>query len=446
MSETKEKEFHDAPEKKVRQHKLKKEVKKDNSNNLILALNYLQENFDFRFNLFAAKPEYKKKVEPETAFSFFDERAANNLHSDIKLYGKVSLSKYDFDMLIGSDKLSPDYDPIRKYIFGLPIWDGTERFKLFLQQIQLKDESQRDHLNRTFKKWFVMYVAALIDDTKINDTCFVLSGKQARGKTRFLESLVPRDLRFYYSYSGTFDPHNKDHLEMIATKMQIILDEMETLTRTDQGTLKTTMSQRFINLRRAFGHAPIFLFRKASFCGSINFDDFLTDVTGNRRWLPFAIDNIDVDESFDISLLYAEALALHKAGFQTWFDKDEIAELEKYNERFRRPSPEEELITINFAKPTKEEVELNTYDILYMTSTEIMHDLASRDDYRKMNTNDSVAVRIGRIMKRLGFDQVCKRVNDNPVKLWIVKKVAKDYAAKQRESKSDIEIQGEMPI
>ncbi len=444
MSETKEKEFHDAPEKKVRQHKLDQEVKNNKKNKLIYVLEYLQQKYEFQFNLFAARTEYKQKDNNEE-FRFFDERAYNNMIMDIKLDAGIDVAETDFKSLIGSNRLSRNYDPIKEYLFSVPVWDETTDYiENFLKQIQLLDENQRPMLNKTFKKWFVMLVASLIDDRVINDTCFVLSGKQGRGKTRFLETLVPRRLRFWYTYSGTFDPHDKDHKEMIGTKIQIILDEMETLTRVEQGTLKTTMSAKTVGeLRRAYGKERINLFRRASFCGSINFDDFLTDPTGSRRWLPFSIYNIDVNEELNIDYLYAQALSLYKNNYQTWFDQSEIAELEKHNDQFRKLSPEEELLLIHFRKPTKEEKENGQY--MLMPATLIMHDLASRDEYRKMNTNDTIAARFGRLMVKLGYEFIQKRISDSasPSKCYLV--VRNDKITIENELKPE-KMQEEFPI
>ncbi len=439
MAENKTEEFGKIAEEKVKP-KPEKVEKRNKKNQLINVMNYLHDRYDYRYNLFAAKPEFKIKPAKVEDFKFFDERAYHNMIMDVKVDGGIDINENDFRALIGSSKLSENYDPVMDYLNSLPNWDEKDHFPEFLRQIQLMDESQRELLNKTFKKWFVMMVASLLDKNVINDTCFVLSGKQGRGKTRFLEALVPKHLRFYYQYVGTFDPHDKDHREMLGTMIQIILDEMETLTRTDHGTLKMTMSIKNINLRRAYGHAPIFLNRKASFCGSINFDEFLTDTTGNRRWLPFAVYDIDVDESFPIDILYSQAFTLIQKKFQTYFDRSEILELENHVDQFRRLSPEEELIITNFIKPTKEEIESGRY-ILFLTSTDIMHELASRDEYRKMNTNDSVAVRIGRIMKRLGYQQISRRMNgDSILKVWVVKKLDRYESVKLKEGQAADEL------
>jgi len=424
-----QKEFKDAPEKKIKPHK---EQPRSKTNKLIAVREYLNKQYEFRYNIFASKAEYKVLADPAGKFTFFDERAYHNMITDIKMDAGIDIADNDFRSLVGSDKLSAEFNPIQDYIFSLPKWDGKKRFFEFLKQVQLVDEEYREHLVETFRKWFIMLVASLIDDYTINDTILVLSGKQGRGKTRFLESLVPPDLRFNYLYVGTFDPHDKDHLEMIGTKILIVLDEMETLTRTEQGTLKSTISKRNAELRRAYAHARTNLIRRASFAGSINYDEFLTDTTGNRRWLPFAIHNIDVDNDYDVGLLYAEALHEYKNGFRTYFDRSEIVEIEKVNERFRRPSPEEELILVNYTIPTKDEIEKGL--ARYMTSSDIMHELAGMDQYRKMNTNDTVAVRIGRVMAKLGYRQVNRRIEgrDYAIKVWELRKLETDEAMKIR--------------
>ena len=425
----KQKELQDAPEKKIKPHK---EQPRSKTNKLIAVRDYLNKQYEFRYNIFASKPEYRHLRDANSRFVFFDERAYHNIITDIKMDAGIDIADNDFRALTGSDKLSAEFNPIQDYIFSLPKWDGKPRFFEFLQQVQLIDEDYREHLIMTFRKWFIMMVASLIDDYIINDTILVLSGKQGRGKTRFLESLVPSELSFNYLYVGTFDPHDKDHLEMIGTKMLIVLDEMETLTRTEQGTLKSTISKRNAELRRAYAHAKTNLIRRSSFAGSINYDEFLTDTTGNRRWLPFAIHNIDVNTDYNIGLLYAEALHEFKNGFRTYFDRAEIIELEKVNERFRRPSPEEELVIVNYSIPSKDEVESG--NVKYMTSSDIMHDLATMDQYRKMNTNDTVSVRIGRVMSRLGFRQVNRRIGgrDYSIKVWEVRKLDTDESNKIR--------------
>ena len=48
---------------------------------------------------------------------------------------------------------------------------------------------------------------------------------------------------------------------------------------------------------------------------------FLTDLTGNRRWLPFFVTDIDSPYTHAIphDRLYAQAYALYREGFRYWF-------------------------------------------------------------------------------------------------------------------------------
>ncbi|MBR5847198.1 MAG: virulence protein E, partial [Bacteroidaceae bacterium] len=84
----------------------------------------------------------------------------------------------------------------------------------------------------------------------------------------------------------------------------------------------------------------------ASFCGTGNNPRFLTDLTDNRRWLPFMVRDIDSPWTHPMPYteMYAQAYALYREGFRYWFDADDNAELARHNRQFEEPCMEEELI------------------------------------------------------------------------------------------------------
>lgn len=374
--------------------------------------NYVNEKYDFRYNLFAKKPEFRKKNiidKDKVDYEFFEERDFNNLHNELEMDVGISIGANRLESLIGSNKISSDYDPIKEYIFSLPLWDGKDRFPSFLAQIKLLNEGneERSFLEKYFKKWFVTMVASLIEKDVINEVCPVFTGEEGRGKTRFFLTLVPPHLRLKYFFVGYFNPHDKDHKEMLGTKILILLDEMRTMTRTDSETIKSTMSDRTVVLRRAYGRGNIHLYRRASFAGTINDNKFLVDVGANRRWLPIAVESIDVDDDFNIDLLYAQALAIWKdrknSGYDVYYNRIEIDDFKKRNEDYRRKAPEEDLIQLHFNKPTEEQIRNNDPSIRYLTPTDIMFYLTSKDDYKKMNANDTMVRRIGLVMHAMNF-------------------------------------------
>ena len=70
---------------------------------------------------------------------------------------------------------------------------------------------------------------------------------------------------------------------------------------------------------------------------SVNFNDFLTDPTGSRRFLPFEVLSIDINRARAVSMdaAYAEAKSLLQSGYRYWFDDEEIAELYRESEAFQ---------------------------------------------------------------------------------------------------------------
>lgn len=405
-------------------YKPETEKKKSVKNKLIDVMNFFNDKYSFRYNTFTAKVEFKNCVNED--FVPFDERALHDIITKVKVDGGININRDDLKALIGSSKLSGDYDPVKEYLFSLPQWDGVDRIPEFLKQIQLADESMRLLLVKYFTRWFVAMIGSLIDKNVYNENCLVFCGPQGKGKTRFFRALLPVHLRQGYIYDGNFNPKDKDHLEYLGTKILILLDEMATLNRVDIESLKTTMSLQSITLRRAYGHANVHLWRRASFCGSHNVAQFMTDLTGNRRWLPFAIHNIDVIEIYhDLDKIYAQGLALFKEGYRTWFDRLEIMELEKYNEAFRHITMEEELILENYSIPTDDEIKSNSSWIEYKTTTAIINGLASLDENKKINVNDTVLKRTGQALTKLGFKQFRKRIseNGNALRVWAVKRL-----------------------
>ena len=119
--------------------------------------------------------------------------------------------------------------------------------------------------------------------------------------------------------------------------------------------------------------------RVKSFCASGNRRDFLTDITGNRRWLPFEVESIQnpFHTIIPYERLYAQAKALVEEGiFSYWFDMEEMEVLEAHNEEFRAQENEEQLLPILFDVPAEGKGE-------FMTTAEISDRLATYGGIKK---------------------------------------------------------------
>jgi len=380
----------------------------------------IKQSYSFRFNQITNQIEFKKNTEKE--FHPWNPRDLKNLWVELKLKN-IRVNKIDLKDMVGSNLVSDDYNPFKEYLYGLPKWDySTDHIKQYLEQVYLSDEENRTDFILSFKKWFVAYVASLDSDPIVNQHCFVLVGGQGKFKTTFLNNLVPKHLRLDYLFSSKFNFEHKDHYKHLGTKMLINLDELATLSRTDVGVLKTILTDDRIITRFSYGEFDTHMWRRASFCGSTNNEQFLSDETGNRRFLCFKIDNIVLDKDFDLDFIYAQALALYKDGFKFWFDREDIANIEEKNERFFNTTIEQDLIQHYIEKPSEQDIKYG-FNVQYKTATDINIWLAGKSN--RININETTKGRVGSILRKLGYKQISKRLSNSntPMKVWCVRYV-----------------------
>ena len=98
----------------------------------------------------------------------------------------------------------------------------------------------------------------------------------------------------------------------------------------------------------------------ASFMASVNGNEFLTDPTGSRRFLPFEVLHIDKPgtEAIRMDNVYSEAMYLYRQGVRYWFNDTEIEELYKVSAGFQVQTVEFEMLMQHFEKPEEGEENL----------------------------------------------------------------------------------------
>ena len=154
----------------------------------------------------------------------------------------------------------------------------------------------------------------------------------------------------------------------------------------------TTLPQ--VNERPPYGHNTMIMPRVASLTATGNNLTFLTDQTGNRRWMPFHIVGIENPWTARIPYegMYAQALALIRGGERYWLDDSDIRQLNEHNRSFMAPDPATELIVTYFMRPRSET------ETKYMTATKIAARFAPAI---KIIPN-----KIGQALAELGFEKV----------------------------------------
>ena len=265
--------------------------------------------------------------------------------------------------------------------------------------------------HQCFKKWFVAMVASWLKDEVVNHQVLVLIGRQGIFKTTWLEHLIPPHLRAYCCKLANATQLSKDDRLRIAEFGLINMDELDAMTPRELNAMKSVITSTDVNERAAYGYTKERRVRLASFCASSNKREFLTDMTGNRRWLPFEVDSIQnpFHTTLPYDLMYAEALYLIDNDFNYWFDLEEIDTLEQHNEVFRAQDSEEQLLPILFDIPAEGKGE-------FMTTAQISERLVSYGNIKK----PMPVSQLGMLLGKAGYRAVSRRINGIKARGWIV--------------------------
>ena len=349
----------------------------------------------------------------------------------------VNITSREVMTALQSD-LIPDVHPLREYILSLPPFtpDQPDWIDWVAQQVHVRDSassgvtseqarsatepsepltsgSNADAFWRAcFKKWFVAMVASWMRDEVVNHQVLVLIGKQGIYKTTWLEHLIPPHLRDYACKLANSNDLNKDERLRIAEFGLISLDEIDSMNNRELNQLKSIITATDVNERAAYAYTKERRVRLASFCASGNRRDFLTDITGNRRWLPFEVESIQnpFTTILPYERMYAQAWALAQDPFFSyWFDLDEIEVLEQHNQHFRDTSNEEQLLDVYFAVPPTDATNAK-----FLTTAEISERLIYYGNIKKPMSLS----RLGVLLSQKGFLSVRR---GNPSRRgWII--------------------------
>ena len=356
----------------------------------------------------------------------------------------VNITSREVMTALQSD-LIPDVHPLREYILSLPPFtpDQPDWIDFVASQVRVRTNNNEDTLiqqpkqqitnniplantasgegNNTtpsasrlwracFKKWFVAMVASWMKDEVVNHQVLVLIGKQGIYKTTWLEHLIPPHLRAYACKLANSADLNKDERLRIAEFGLISLDEIDSMNSRELNQLKSIITATDVNERAAYAYTKERRVRLASFCASGNRRDFLTDITGNRRWLPFEVESIQnpFTTLLPYERIYAQAWALAQDPFFSyWFDLDEIEVLEQHNQHFRDESNEEQLLPILFDVPAEGKGE-------FLTTAQISERLVTYGNIKK----PMALSRLGMLLGAHGFQK--KTIGVQRLRGWLV--------------------------
>ena len=249
-----------------------------------------------------------------------DDIVAAEIRSQMRDAGYVDMTAIEDAYTAHAAKFR--YNPVKNYLQNLA-WDGNDWIQTLAAftndahpPIQYADGKTESMFYVWLKRWLIGAIAKVFDYEQ--NPMLVLDGPQNLGKStfaRWIGSGLPN-----LFFEGAIHPDDKDYSRYLATSWIWEVAELgSTMRRQDVEALKNFLTIREATFRKPYGKHPVTKPALSSFIGTINNETgFLTDTTGNRRYLSVKLINLDWNyQNIDINQLWAQAYALWNAGAES---------------------------------------------------------------------------------------------------------------------------------
>ncbi|MBP3229711.1 MAG: hypothetical protein J6M40_03080 [Prevotella sp.] len=264
---------------------------------------FLDDRVMLRYNVVTRRTEchqlaeFADEIPEQVLWEPISDRVVNTLWRELSAQKATRIQ--DMWRVIESDYV-PEYDPFRFYLSRLPPWndDHPDYIMELSLSVNVRGDSDEQLLFYDYlKKWLVAMVAGWVDDTVVNNVMLVLIGEQGSFKTTWFNYLLPPELKTYFYTKTNANRMTKDDLLTLTQYGLICCEELDTMRPSELNQLKAAMTMPAVDERAAYARYHEHRKHIASFCGTGNNVQFLSDSTGNRRWLPFEIESIESPRS-----------------------------------------------------------------------------------------------------------------------------------------------------
>lgn len=286
------------------------------------------------------------------------------------------------------------FHPVRDYLNGVE-WDGVCRLSSWLKRA-LGATDKEEYLSVVGLRFLVGAVARVMRPGCKMDTVLILEGLQGVGKSTVVSVLFGD-----WFTDAPIPIGDKDAFQVIQGKWCLELAELDSFNKSETTTLKQFFSMPVDRFRPSYGRVALDHPRQTVFMGTTNQEAYLRDYTGNRRFWPVFCSDVSVEWVRALrDQLWAEAVALYRAGEQWWATSEETLVVEDAQDARLQRDPWEELLRPWLAE--REHKPLTTAEVL----TEGLRFDAPHIQQAHMN-------RLGPIIKALGWKSKRLRLPDS---------------------------------
>lgn len=302
------------------------------------------------------------------------------------------------------------FHPVQSYLRSLK-WDAKVRLPDIARRVLGSEEPLHA---RMVVAWFVQAVKRALEPGCKADAALVLVGDQGYFKSTFFSTLAGP------FFSDTkMDISSRDGLMQLAASWIYEWSELENVTSRKQASeVKAFITSQFDTFRLPFGKAIVQHPRSSVIVGSTNEEQFLTDVTGSRRfWCVTVPRRIPKDALLYLrevrDQLWAEAVVNLESGYQSFLSLDEEIVREQLAERHQVSDVFEDAIGQWLTSRKARELELMHG---WITCGDVMEFALGIE---KARWERGTQTRIGTVMKRLGWAHVRREHRAERRHVWV---------------------------
>ena len=298
---------------------------------------FFKDRYEVHFNVLSERTEYRS-IGSNAPYKPIGRRDINRLIIEA-LYDNIDCMDRDVYRYLQSGFI-PESQPMKDYIHSLPEWDRRDRIIELAKRI-----SSVPMWITLFHRWLLGLVAQWTNLNPIHGNALMpilISKRQGQKKSTFCRLILPEELRLYYT--DEFDINSRSsHVDKISKFALINIDEFNRMSEVKAARLKNLLQMADVKVKQDNSGCYEHKQRIASFIGTSNVKELLTDPTGSRRFIPIEQFQKITRMKINYRQLYAQLRhELHERK-RYWLNACEEGRLMRHNLPFTRRPIEEHL-------------------------------------------------------------------------------------------------------
>jgi predicted P-loop ATPase len=266
------------------------------------------------------KDQIMYRSKDDTSWIAFDDETYTLLRIELPKLGFEEISDAIIRAAVPFTAKQNKFDSAIEWLSGLE-WDGVPR----VEQFNHKYFSTIDtpYTRATSLYLWTALAARVLDAGCQCDMVPVYEGAQGDGKSSAIAAMAPR---ISESTEISFLEEEDKAVRKMRGTLLVEISELRGIHAKDVESTKAFITRRVDRWIPKYKEFTQEVPRRCVFIGTTNSKEFLTDSTGNRRWLPMTTGKIDREAiDRDRDQLWAEAAVIYKQRGICWQDAERLA-------------------------------------------------------------------------------------------------------------------------